>query len=281
IHILKNSEVPFVIRTQRNSGHVRHCHNRRENLTFDPTQLPTISSILSFLWRLTPAFPKHLFQVHHEQYDPETVLNIRWNHEKYTIDFQGRILGQVKLGELRTICKDLTDIPLGGLTLLHGEATLKDENAPLSCFGIKPGARIIVKGVKPTPEQIKELTTNGDPEEYALILRISGSLEKCKDFVSEYLPKYEQEVESYLASKPGPFAMAAMPPGRKKLHDLHGMMSESLLQSLLALDGVTCQPEFEVARVKRREAVKETQKLLDVIDAINARVKENDKAARL
>ncbi|KAG0248903.1 hypothetical protein BG011_009798 [Mortierella polycephala] len=219
--------------------------------------------------------------VHHEQYDPETVLNIRWNDEKYTIDFQGRILGHVKLGELRKICKDLTDIPLGGLTLLHGEATLKDENAPLSCFGIKAGARITVKGVKPTPEQIKELTTNGDPEEYALIFRISGSLEKSKDFVSEYLPKYEQEVESYLASKPGPFAMAAMPPGRKKLHDLHGMMSECLLQSLLALDGVTCQPEFEVARVKRRGAVKETQRLLDVIDAINMRVKENDKAARL
>lgn len=75
--------------------------------------------------------------------------------------------------------------------------------------------------------------------------------------------------------------MAAMPPGRKKLHDLHGMMSECLLQSLLALDGVTCQPEFEVARVKRRGAVKETQRLLDVIDAINMRVKENDKAARL
>ncbi|KAI1295086.1 hypothetical protein EDD11_007979 [Mortierella claussenii] len=243
---------------------------------------PTISSLLSFLWRLTPAIPKRLFQVHHERYDPDTILHIRWNQEKYTIDFEGSVLGQIQLRQLRDICKDLTGIPLGGLSLLFGGATMKDDNAPLSCFGIKPGAKILVKGIKPTEEQIKELTTNGDPEEYALILRISGSLDKTKDFVSEYLPKYEVEAEQYLASKPAAFIMSAgMPPARKKLYDLHGMMSENLLQSLLALDGVTCKPEFEVARVKRREAVKETQKLLDVIDAINARIKESDRLARL
>ncbi|KAI7831210.1 hypothetical protein BC939DRAFT_392328, partial [Gamsiella multidivaricata] len=167
------------------------------------------------------------------------------------------------------------------LSLVFGGAGMKDDNAPLSCWGVKPGSNIVVNGIKPTEEQIKAMTTNGDPEEYALILRISGSLAKSKDFVSEYLPKYEEEAAAYLASKPAAFSMQAMPPPRKKLHDQHGMMSEILLQSLLALDGVTCKPDFEVARVKRREAVKETQKLLDVIDAINARVKECDRVARL
>ncbi|KAG0205976.1 hypothetical protein BGX28_002526 [Mortierella sp. GBA30] len=219
--------------------------------------------------------------MHHEQYDPDTILYIRWNDEKYTIDFDSRILGQIKLRELRGICKELTGVPLGGLSLMHAGATMKDDNAPLSCFGIKAGARVIVSGIKPTAEQIKEMTTNGDPEEYALILRISGSLEKSRDFLSEYLSKYEQDVDLYLASKPASFSMQSMPPARKKLHDVHGMLSENLLQSLLALDGVTCKPDFEVARVKRREAVKETQKLLDVIDVINARVKESDRTARL
>ncbi|KAF9175317.1 hypothetical protein BGX20_006842 [Mortierella sp. AD010] len=225
--------------------------------------------------------PKRLFRVQHVQYDPDTVLHIQWNHERYTIDFEGQVLGQVKLKELRGICKDLTGVPLGGLTLIHGEAKMKDDNAPLSCFGIKAGTTIVVDGIKPTEEQMKEMTTNGDPEEYALILRITGSLEKSKEFVAEYLPKYETDAEAYLSTKQPPFVMPAMPPARKRLHEQHGMMSENLLQSLLALDGVTCKPEFEVARVKRREAVKETQKLLDVIDAINGRVKENDKAARL
>ncbi|CAO3573312.1 unnamed protein product [Mortierella alpina] len=242
---------------------------------------PTISAFLSLLWRLTPAIPKHLFQVHQERYDPETILHIRWNDEKYTIDFEGRILSQIKLKELREVCKDLTGVPLGGLSLMHGDAIIKDDNAPLSSFAIKAGAKITVKGIKPTEEQIKEMTTNGDPEEYALILRISGMLEKTRDFLSEHLPVYEQAVDAYLLSKPAPFSMQVMPAPRKKLHDLHGMLSENLLQSLLALDGVTCKPDFEVARVKRREAVKETQKLLDIIDALHARVKESDRAARL
>ncbi|KAG0308766.1 BAG molecular chaperone regulator 1 [Dissophora globulifera] len=231
-------------------------------------------------------------RVHHQQYDPATVLHIRWNEEAYTIDFEGKVLAQIKLRELREICKDLTGVPLGGLSLIFGGATMKDDNAPLSCWGVKPGSKVVVDGIKPTEEEIKLLTTNGDPEEYALILRISGSLEKSRDSVSEFLPRYREETDAYLASseKPtaskgagaaGPVTLQNMSPPRKKLHDLHGTMSESLLQSLLVLDGVTCKPEFEVARVKRREAVKETQKLLDVIDAINAQVKESDNKARL
>ncbi|KAF9313580.1 hypothetical protein BG003_005052 [Podila horticola] len=236
----------------------------------------TITSFLSFLWRLTPAIPKNLFSLEHQQYDPKTVLNIRWGAEKYTIDFPGKILGHIKLGELREICKDLTGVPLGGLTLSLGGATMKDDNAPLSCFGVKPDGKIMVDGYKPTEEDIKQMTTNGDPEEYALILRIQSSLSRTQEFVAEHVPKYEQDVETYIQSKPTPFSFQSMPPARKRLQDTHGMLSENLLQSLLRLDGVTCQPEFEVARVKRREAVKETQRLLDQVDGINARVKKTD-----
>ncbi|KAF9412865.1 hypothetical protein BGZ94_000907 [Podila epigama] len=233
-------------------------------------------SFLSFLWRLTPAIPRNFFSIDHQQYDPKTVLTISWNAEKYTIDFPGRILGSIKLGELREICKDLTGIPLGGLTLFLGGATMKDDNAPLSCFGIKPNSRVVVDGYKPTDEDIKQMTTNGDPEEYALILRIQNSLQKTQEFVAEHMHKYEQDVEAYIQSKPAPFSFDAMPAPRKRLQDTHGMLSENLLQSLLKLDGVTCQPDFEVARVKRREAVKATQKLLDQIDGSNAKVKKTD-----
>lgn len=127
-----------------------------------------------------------------------------------------------------------------------------------------------------------ELTTNGNPEEYALIQRIQASLAKSHDFVDQHLPRYEQDAAKYIASNPPPFSMQAMPPARKKLQDLHAMLSEVLLQQLLGLDGVVCQPDFEVARVKRREAVKETQRLLDVVDDIHTRVKECDtRAGRL
>lgn len=38
------------------------------------------------------------------------------------------------------------------------------------------------------------------------------------------------------------------------------------MQTLLTLDDVTCPPEFETARKKRREAVKYTQGLIDKIE---------------
>ncbi|KAG0229546.1 hypothetical protein BGW42_001525 [Actinomortierella wolfii] len=211
-----------------------------------------------------------------------TVLQIRWGRQKFTIDFEGRVLGNIKLGELRERCKDLTGVPLGGLTLIYAGATMKDDNAPLSCFGIKPNGKITMMGTKPTKNDMLELTTNGNPEEYALIQRIQASLDKSHEIVEKYVPQYEQDTLKYVASNPPPFSMQAMPPMRKKLQDTHAMLSEVLLQQLLGLDGVVCQPDFEVARVKRREAVKETQRLLDVVDAIHARVKECDtRAGRL
>ena len=40
------------------------------------------------------------------------------------------------------------------------------------------------------------------------------------------------------------------------------------MQTLLTLDDVSCPPEFETARKKRREAVKYTQGLIDRVDNV-------------
>lgn len=53
------------------------------------------------------------------------------------------------------------------------------------------------------------------------------------------------------------------------------------MKSLLVFDGVVCKQDFEVARATRREAVKETQKFLDSVDDMNARVKECDRQLKL
>ena len=59
------------------------------------------------------------------------------------------------------------------------------------------------------------------------------------------------------------------------------LLSETLMKSLLVFDGVVCKQDFEVARATRREAVKETQKFLDSVDDMNARVKECDRQLKL
>ncbi len=79
-----------------------------------------------------------------------TVVNIKWGREKKAFEFRDRILADIKLGELRQKCHDWTKVPLGGLTLIYGGATMKDDNAPLSCFGIKPNGLITMMGTKPS-----------------------------------------------------------------------------------------------------------------------------------
>ncbi|KAF9994944.1 hypothetical protein BGZ79_000265 [Entomortierella chlamydospora] len=208
-----------------------------------------------------------------------TVLNIKWGREKKAIDFKDRTLADVKLGELRQKCHEWTKVPIGGLTLIYAGATMKDDNAPLSCFGIKPNGQIAMMGTRPTKSDIRTLTTNGDPEEYAVIVRIQTSLQKAMDLAAEHFPRYQQAVEDYIHSNPGPVNLnqETLPPARKALQDAYTLLSENFLQALLVFDGAVCKPDFEVARGTRREAVKETQKLLDVIDELNARVKACDR----
>ena len=100
------------------------------------------------------------------------------------------------------------------------------------------------------------------------------------DLVAEHVPKYEIAVEDYIQSNPGPVNLndPHLPAARKSLQDSHALLSENLMRSLLVFDGVVCKPDFEVARATRREAVKETQRILDVIDDMNARVKSCDRS---
>ncbi|KAI9240267.1 MAG: hypothetical protein BYD32DRAFT_408711 [Podila humilis] len=205
------------------------------------------------------------------------LVNVKWGREKHSYEFEERILADIRLGELRKKCHDRTGVPMGGLTLIYGGATMKDDNAPLSCFGIKPNGQITMMGTKPSKDDVQVLTTHGDPEEYSLILKIQTSLQKAQALVAEHVPRYEQAVAKYIQSNPPPYYLAAMPPARKQLMDAHSLLSETLLQSLLVFDGVVCKQDFEVARATRREAVKETQKWLDAIDELNAKVKECDK----
>lgn len=82
------------------------------------------------------------------------IVNVKWGREKHSYEFDGRILADIRLGELRKQCHDRTGVPLGGLTLISGGATMKDDSAPLSCFGIKPNGQITMMGTKPSVRKI-------------------------------------------------------------------------------------------------------------------------------
>ncbi|KAI1319542.1 hypothetical protein EDD11_003812 [Mortierella claussenii] len=208
------------------------------------------------------------------------ILNIKWGREKKTFEFPDRSLADIRLGELRQQCHEWTRVPIGGLTLIYAGATMKDDHAPLSCFGIKPNGQITMMGTRPTKTDIRTLTTNGDPEEYSLIVRIQTSLQKAMEMAAEHLPRYQQAVDDYIRGSHSNNAVAptsSSVPTKKNLQDAYTLLSEHLTQALLVFDGVVCKQNFEVARGTRREAVKETQRLLDIIDDLNERVRVHDR----
>lgn len=178
---------------------------------------------------------------------------------------------------------------------------MKDDNAPLSTFGLQPGAKLMLVGTKPDvsvtllpscllfffffwlaqtfslppsnyqDQEVLTTTTSGNPEEHALLTRISAPLRKATDVLLPQIDAYETAA----ANPPDPADAA----GRKKLTDTHNKLSEQLMQQLLTLDGIAFPPEFETARQKRREAVRAVQGYLDRLDRITAKLKNGGAAA--
>lgn len=163
----------------------------------------------------------------------------------------------------------------------------KQQNHPINTILSPPAPPLpLLSSTPPQKADISTLTTHGDPEEYALIVKIQQSLQSTLDLVAEHFPRYESAVQSYISSASSspqqqPHGRQEPPPTRKQLQDAHMLLSETLMKSLLVFDGVVCKQDFEVARATRREAVKETQKFLDSVDDMNARVKECDRQLKL
>ena len=114
-------------------------------------------------------------------------------------------------------------------------------------------------------------TTSGSPEEHALIERISQSIEKTKTKLIPQIESFESSVSSFLSNQ-NSNDNDDINAIKSKLTDTHHYIVEVLMQTLLTLDDVSCPPEFETARQKRREAVKYTQGLIDRVDGIKARL---------
>lgn len=128
---------------------------------------------------------------------------------------------------------------------------MKDDAAPLSAYALRPNSTITVIGSAdplPTKPQPPAPAT-----ESTATSKIQSELVQVRDNLVPAL-------ETYLASKPSQENASVL----KKEHI---RLSEMLLQSLLRLDSVHTEPDWESARLQRKEAVKELQMHLDRLDA--------------
>ncbi|KAI8904170.1 hypothetical protein DFJ77DRAFT_480862 [Powellomyces hirtus] len=108
---------------------------------------------------------------------------------------------------------------------------------------------------------------DGDPEE-VLIATIDSHLSHVAETALPLVHDYCAQAASYIDT-----ATSESTPS-KQLRDLHAKAAEVLLQRLLKLDGVMCEPHMDRARAKRKEAVKYIQGQLDKIDALKEKVRD-------
>ncbi|KAF5370742.1 hypothetical protein D9758_001944 [Tetrapyrgos nigripes] len=140
------------------------------------------------------------------------------------------------LSVLRKTIADWTQ--LDSFKLIHAGALMKDDNAPLSAYRIRPNSKIgVVASAVPEPTLHKS--------EQSTISSIHDQLNLLR---TTLLPSLEDFTQAPQSDKE------------------HARLSELLLQSLLRLDAVSADPEWEHARKERKAAVKEVQGFLDRLD---------------
>ncbi|KAJ3480106.1 hypothetical protein NLI96_g8589 [Meripilus lineatus] len=247
------------------------------------------------------------------------------------------------LSVIRNQLAEYTQLPPASFKLIHAGAIMKDDNAPISAYGIKEHSLIAIIGgstTAPSPpsggkskaDSSSAATTKGKgkgnappiqqrPTEESTISQIRTELEKVrqklKPDVDTFLenlkatvqeaegtgtgadgdgdtdaqpsttttspstspankpkskskskksrPQQRQQQQQQQDSASSPLS-SQNPPQYTNLAQEHIRLGELLLQSLLRLDAIHAEGEWEEARKERKGAVREVQGILDEVD---------------
>ncbi|KAI0829719.1 hypothetical protein BC628DRAFT_1358350 [Trametes gibbosa] len=208
-------------------------------------------------------------------------INVKWGRERLRFSLPPP---SSKLGQLRHEIAEYTQLPERSFKLVHAGAVMKDDNAPISAYGLKAGSTVALIGggepLAPSPSNVSSANHQKTPRtEETTITQIRSELDTvratlCPDVDSflvalspaavatQVVPSPSQAAPSLKSSSAA--SSAARPP--TEMAQEHARLGELLLQSLLRLDAITADGEWEAARRERKGAVKEVQALLDRLD---------------
>ncbi|KAJ3724675.1 hypothetical protein C8R42DRAFT_719331 [Lentinula raphanica] len=198
-------------------------------------------------------------------------LNIKWGTERVAFEVQDP---SIPLRVLKEYVSEWSHLSLDSIKLIHSGAVLKDDNAPLSSYRLRPNATIQVVG---SSETTISASSPGGPTQKSETSTISQIHKQLTSVRSSLVPSLENFLRTLpTISDPQPavsvpdLSGTSFPPIQKE----HARLSELLLQSLLSLDAIIVDREWEQARQERKTAVKEVQGYLDRLDdAWNSRVR--------
>ncbi|KAF8635209.1 hypothetical protein AX17_003985 [Amanita inopinata Kibby_2008] len=260
------------------------------------------------------------------------MLTIKWNRERFYLDLPPPT---TTLIHLRHLIAQQTHLAPDAFKLIHSGAVMKDDNAPISAYHLRPNSSVTLIALTPLAEpqnrsfsaQLSHKTQPSAPRtEQSIITLIHAELARVR---TDLMPGVEAFLEShglYKESQPpqerppthdfeypnvlpepqlyysdtNRTTLGAKPPSQYPVmtlpslsqqdtssfpHQLehqtppvlepsnrqaqekeHIRLGELLLQSLIRLDGITTDGDWEHARRERKAAVREVQTLLDRLD---------------
>jgi hypothetical protein len=171
-----------------------------------------------------------------------------------------------KLGVIRTQIADHIHLPHSSFKLIHAGAVMKDDGAPsswhyklpgdvfahvitpVSSYGLKNKSTIAVVGGPEQVGTVPERKTEGH-----VVTQIETELGKVR---TGLLPSVDEFLETLSNHAENP----------DSLDQEHKRLGELLVQSLLRLDAIQPESEWEQARKDRKAGVREVQALLDRLD---------------
>ncbi|KAG8811288.1 hypothetical protein FRC17_002536, partial [Serendipita sp. 399] len=172
----------------------------------------------------------------------------------------------ITLGKLKDELSEKTGLPVGQFKLVHAGAVLKDNNAPLANYGLKGGSTVTLIGTSTPLPKARDAAASSKPTlprtQEGILVTIKAELDNVHEKI---LPSLEAFLNSISPSEEGQ-EPRAVDPSQEILQQEHTRLGELLLQSLLRLDAINPESEWEEARKARKAAVKEVQADLDRLD---------------
>ncbi|TFK73889.1 hypothetical protein BDN72DRAFT_834211 [Pluteus cervinus] len=181
-------------------------------------------------------------------------VTVKWGRERFSFDLPPP---DTTLAAVRLSIAQYTHLPEHDFKLIHKGVIMKDDNAPISTYHLHPNSVIALIGSNEPLPAPAHAPPQPQQSQQATISTIQSELSAVR---SQLTPV----VELFLTNL-GDGDL--QPPVTDTQRKEHTRLGELLLQSLLRLDAVTPDSQWEEARRERKDAVREVQALLDRLDA--------------
>ncbi|KAI0041604.1 hypothetical protein FA95DRAFT_1683116 [Auriscalpium vulgare] len=192
-------------------------------------------------------------------------ITVKWGRERLQIPLPPP---DTKLAVLRATLAEQTHLPPDGFKLIYAGAVMKDDNAPLSAYKLRPNTTMVLldssaPAASPAPAPRAPLTEASAISAFkAEVARVRDTLEPGVDALLRDIAPPPTPASADPTPSPAPTAAGVTPAQTTE----HTRLGELLLQALLRLDAIPVESAWTDARAERKGAVRTVQGVLDRLD---------------